>query len=185
MGTEQRPNLSPEMSSDEFLRWYWLKSELVAFARDLGLRQGGPKAVLTDRISACLRGVKFVEKAVPKRGGGAQLMGELTESTIVPVGQRCSRLVREWFVARVGPSFRFDKLMREYFASADGTSTLGDALDHYAMTRGSTNERIDPQFEYNRFARAWHAAHPGAGRDAFMAAWRGYRKSPIDERERA
>jgi hypothetical protein len=39
-----------------------------------------------------------------------------------------------------------------------------------------------PQFELNRFLRDWNAAHPGAGRDAALAAWRDHRSRPVDDR---
>ena len=35
-----RPDLVPGLSSEEFQRWYWLKTELVDFARTLGIAAG-------------------------------------------------------------------------------------------------------------------------------------------------
>lgn len=185
MTVQGRPALSHDMSGEEFLRWYWLKAELVAFARELGVSQSGSKELLVARILARLRGTELREEPRARRRGARQLTGDLTESTVIPVGQRCSRLVREWFVARVGRTFRFDKAMRTYFANVDGTSTLGDALEHYAQTRGRVSAAIEPQFEYNRFAREWRAGHPDGRHDQLVAAWRHYRNQPIDERGKA
>lgn len=85
---------------------------------------------------------------------------------------------------QVGPTFGFDPDTRAFFAEADGTQTLQDALDHYRAARGQTDKPIDGQFEYNRFTRAWHQANPSGSQEEFLRAWRAYRDTPIDERGR-
>lgn len=181
---EQRPAPSPALSSTEFDRWYWRKDELVALARDLGLRPSGGKDLLTRRISASLAGREFSEPA-PAGRRGARLSGELSATTLIPPGQNCSQVVRAWFVARVGPGFGFDAAMRAFFAGADGTTTMQDALDHWHATRDRGPREIDAQFEFNRFTRAWHQRHPGGDRAALLADWQVYRTTPIDRRGRA
>ncbi|WP_211233331.1 hypothetical protein [Brevibacterium album] len=80
--------------------------------------------------------------------------------------------------------FRFDGEMRAFLADTDGKQTLQDALDHYHATRGGGAKDIDPQFEYNRFTRAWHEAHPDGSREELAEAWRDCRHRPVDERGR-
>ncbi|TDP90281.1 hypothetical protein EDF62_2849 [Leucobacter luti] len=179
---EQRPQLTERLNAAELLRWYWLKDELSDFARSLGVRSTGGKELLTRRIAAKLDGTPFVEPIRQSRGGGAQLTGPLTATTVIPVGQRCSQVVRAWFVDQVGPSFWFDAEMRAFFAGADGMLTLQDALDHYFATRGQGTKRIDEQFEYNRFTRAWHEANPSGERAELLHAWQEYRSRPVDRR---
>lgn len=87
--------------------------------------------------------------------------------------------------ANGGPTFHFDAEMREFFAASDGTRTMQDALDRWRATRNQSAREIDPQFEYNRFTRAWHEAHPLGSREEVIAAWREYRALPIDERDGA
>lgn len=181
----QRPPLDSTLSGSELLRWYWLKDELVLFARDLGVRTTGSKDVLAARIAAELDGVGFEEPARSKPVAATQLKGRLTATTVIPRGQRCSQSVREWFVTQVGSTFGFDATMRQYFAHADGAQTLQDALDHYRATRNSEPKAIDPQFEYNRFTRSWHQANPNGTRAELLDAWRHYRATPSDSRERA
>lgn len=172
------------MAREEFVRWYWLKEELQTFARDLGIRATGGKEVLAARIEAHLAGQPFAEPhAAPRRA--VQLSGPLTAATRIPVGQRCSQHVRDWFRQQVGDGFRFDAAMRAFFEGTDGTQTLGDALAHWQATRDEGLREISAQFEYNRFTRAWHADHPDATRDEVIAAWNDYRSRPIDERGRA
>jgi len=182
---EERPALTDALTGAELLRWYWLKDELADFARQLGISASGGKQLLTNRIAARLDGAAFTEPKREPRSGGAQLVGPLTASTAIPAGQRCSQVIRAWFVDQVGPSFRFDAEMRAFFAGVDGTQTMQDALDHYVATRNQGAKPIDAQFEYNRFTRAWHEANPLGSRDDLIKAWQEYRARPVDARGRA
>lgn len=185
MTDEKRPELTGNLSGSELLRWYWLKDELSEFARHLGVRATGGKDILVQRIAAKLDGIEFVEPQRVPRKSGVQLSGTLTAETLIPVGQRCSQVVRAWFVDQVGPSFGFDAEMRAYFAGTDGTRTMQDALDHYLVTRNQGVKDIDAQFEYNRFTRAWHEANPAGERAELLHAWQEYRSRPVDQRGRA
>lgn len=181
---QTRPQLTAELSGGELRRWYWLKDELVAFARVLGVRTSGGKELLAERIAAHLDGVPFVEPSPAKRGHTAQLGPELTAETRIPAGQRCSEHVRAWLSAQTGSRFHFDAEMRAFFAAADGTQTMHDALEHWRATRDQGARAIDAQFEYNRFTRQWRQEHPLADRTELLAAWHEYRARPIDERGR-
>ena len=182
MTGEKRPELTDSLTSSELRRWYWLKDELSDFARRLGIRATGGKDLLTQRIAAKLDGIAFVEPQRAPRHAGQQLAEPLTAATVIPVGQRCSQVVRAWFVDQVGPSFGFDGEMRAFFAGVDGMQTLGDALEHYISTRSQGAKPIDSQFEYNRFTRAWHEANPTGARSELLSAWQEYRSRPIDQR---
>lgn len=184
MSTEHRPDASPDLSGAELLRWYWLKAELVDLARCLGVRTTGDKALLTRRIAARLDGEDFNEPQRSPRPTGTQLAGPLSASTVIPAGQRCSQAVRSWFVEQVGATFRFDGALRDFFAASDGTQTLQDALDVHLATRGQGDLPIGPQFEFNRFTRAWHEAHPGGTHAEAVRAWRAHRALPVDRRGR-
>lgn len=181
---QPRPSLTAALTGAEFARWYWRKDELTDFARTLGIRATGGKDLLTARIAAHLGGRDFTEPAAPRRVGRAQLTHPVSGATVIPVGQRCSQVVRAWFIEQVGPSFRFDAAMREFFAHTDGTATLTDALAHYRATRDGDARPIGPQFEYNRFTRAWHAANPAGTRADLLRAWQEYRDRPVEQRGR-
>lgn len=182
---ENRPRLTDNLTGSEVLRWYWLKEELTDFARRLGIRGTGDKELLTQRIAAKLDDVPFAEPQLTKRATRAQLDGALTSATVIPEGQRCSQLVRAWFVEQVGAAFGFDAEMRAFFSRTDGTQTMQDALDHYRATREQGLKSIDAQFEYNRFTRAWHEANPTRPREDLLHAWQKYRERPVDQRGRA
>lgn len=177
--------MTRDLTGAELLRWYWLKVELADFARHYGIRATGGKELLARRIVAYLDGCAFTEPAATKRGTAGQLSGPLTLATSIPEGQRCSQVLRAWFLEELGASFRFDGCMRDFFAATDGTQTLADAVEHWHRTRGREQKTIDAQFEYNRFTRAWHGKHPDGSKGELLSAWSDYRNQPVDARGRA
>lgn len=176
-----RPLLTPDLTAAELLRWYWLRAELSSFARSLGLRSGGAKADLTRRIAAHLAGTTPPAPS-PARPRPGPLPEPLTAATPIPAGQPCTQQVRRWLADAVGPQFRFDAAMRTFFASGDGSRTLGDAAAHWHRSRSRPRRPIDPQFELNRFTRQWHLDHPGGSRAELLAAWADYRALPLERR---
>ncbi len=181
----RRPDLTATLPGAELVRWYWLKSELISFARVLGVATSGSKEELTTRIAAVLDGDTPPTGKRVAVAADSQLGGDLSDSTVIPPGQRSSQQLRAWFLGRVGPAFRFDRHMREFIKSADGTTTLGDAVEHWKVMRSRRATAIDPQFEFNRFTRTWHAANPSRTHAELLEDWRRYRSLPIDKRDRA
>ena len=106
----------------------------------------------------------------------------MTRATVLPVGQRCTQQLRRSCEAEVGSGFRFDAAVRAFVAAADGSTTVGELLDHRQRARTSPPTEIAPQFELNRFARRWHLEHPGETRQAALVAWRHHRDLPLEQR---
>ncbi|MFG2981199.1 DUF6434 domain-containing protein [Streptomyces sp. NPDC048258] len=150
----------------------------------MGLSAGGGKAAVTARLTAALDGLP-AEPAPPPaptaRRGGRQLAAPVDRATVIPQGQRCSQVLREFFVREVGPGFHFDAFMREYVAQGAGR-TLAEAVAHWHATRARAAEpqEVAAQFEFNRFLRDWHARHPDSARTEALAAWRAHRARPRD-----
>ena len=184
MTLPERPVLSPSLGAEEFRRWYWLKDELQAFARTQQFPASGSKEQLAERVAAFLAGKPLPAPAAQPRDRRSRqrLVPPLTIHTVIPAGHPCSQVLREFFVNALGPGFRFDAHMREFFAANDGTATLAAALDHWHATREADAGSIGPQFELNRFARDWHAAHPGGTRNQMLSAWKIHRSLPVDQR---
>ncbi|MEV6953825.1 DUF6434 domain-containing protein [Streptomyces sp. NPDC051183] len=175
---EVRPAPSPRLTGDELARWYWTLEELTGLAREMGVPRGGGKAVLTRRLRAALDGLP-VEPVVRRAPAGRQLAAPVDGRTVIPEGQRCSQVLREFFRREIGPGFHFDAYMREYVARGAGR-TLAEAVDHWHATRARAAEpqEVGAQFEFNRFLRDWHAEHPEGSRDQALTAWREHRDRP-------
>ncbi|MFE5718809.1 DUF6434 domain-containing protein [Streptomyces erythrochromogenes] len=182
---EVRPLLSTALTGAELLRWYWTLAELTGLARQMGVAARGGKAAVTARLAAALDGLPEPEPAaagpaVPRRAG-RQLAAPVDGTTVIPQGQRCSQVLREYFVREIGPGFHFDAFMREYVAGHAG-HTLAEAVGHWHATRERAAEpqEVGAQFEFNRFLRDWHARHPGGARTDALAAWQAHRARPRD-----
>ena len=175
-----RPPLDTRLSPRLFREHYWLKSELIAFCRTHGLRTDGPKAALADRAEARLRGASPPAEPSPRRNTAMPAI--FTRSTVIGPGCRCSQDLRAFFTAELGRAFHFDGVMRARIHDGAGL-TLGQVIDE--ALSGGANRRPDdiaPQFEYNRFVRAYRAAHPGVSHQQVVAAWRSYRRTPVSDR---
>ncbi|MET9671664.1 DUF6434 domain-containing protein [Streptomyces sp. NPDC006482] len=179
MGSEARPELSAALSGDELSRWYWTLAELTALARELGVPRGGGKAALTERLQAALEGVAPPDAPPRTRSAGRQLAAPVNGFTVIPEGQRCSQVLREYFRREIGEGFHFDAYMRTFVAEGTGR-TLADAIAHWHATRQAAAQlqEIGSQFELNRFLRDWYAEHPAGSRAEALAAWRAQRARP-------
>lgn len=173
-----RPALTEDLPAAEFGRWYWTVAELRAFAKQLGIPSTGVKTELTARIAAALGGEPLPPAPSRQRN---RLEPPLTRQTVIPPGVVLSRELRDWFVAEIGPEFHSDHHTREFLRDGAGR-TLGDAADHWYATRDAPRPEISPQFELNRFTRAWRADNPDGTREELLAAWAQYRATPVDER---
>ncbi|MFD3722751.1 DUF6434 domain-containing protein [Streptomyces sp. NPDC058674] len=178
-GAETRPELSAALSGDELFRWYWTLAELTVLARELGVPRGGGKAALTDRLRAALDDVAPPAAPPRTRSASRQLAAPVYAFTVIPEGQRCSQVLREYFRREIGEGFRFDAYMRTFVAEGAGR-TLADAIAHWHATRQAAAQlqEIGSQFELNRFLRDWYAKHPAGSRAEALAAWRAQRDRP-------
>lgn len=176
---EKRPALEAVATGAELLRWYWTLAELSALAREMGLSAGGGKVAVTARLAAALDGNRLPEPVRAPRRRDRRLADPVDGDTVIPEGQPCSQVLREFFVREIGPGFHFDAFMRDYVAQHAGY-TLAEAVAHWHATRARAAEPqpVAAQFEFNRFLRDWHARHPDGTRQQALAAWRDHRALP-------
>lgn len=179
---ESRPTLGEHLSGQELLRWYWLRDELAAFARTLGLSAAGGKQALTARLVAHLEGRPLPRSDPAPRSSAAALPEPLGAATVIPAGQRCTQQLRRYLTGAVGSAFVFDAHMRDFVATGAGR-TLGDAVAHWYATRSQPASVIGEQFELNAFLRRWHQQHPDQSRGQALDAWRAHRRLPSEARD--
>lgn len=167
----------PDEVSDEatLRRWYWLRAELAQMAKHRGVSTSGGKTQLTDRLADHFAGRAHAPAASsPARQD--RLPPMLTAATRIEPGQRCTQRLREWCTAQVGSGFAFTGPVR---AAVDrGDTTLGEVVELWRATRHARTTQIGPQFELNRFARAWHADNPDGAHAAMLSAWHIHRNTP-------
>ncbi|MEQ8273319.1 MAG: DUF6434 domain-containing protein [Deltaproteobacteria bacterium] len=177
---EARPELSARLSEAELLRWYWTMAELQPFARSLGVSASGPKAALTARIAARLGG-----RPAPAPEPNARPRSAITSPTLaspILARQRSTQTLRRFFEEQIGAAFKFDGHMRAFLRDPPPGATLSDAVEHWHATRGTELPAQSESLEFNRFTKAWHAAHPGGTAAQARAAWERHRALPVDRR---
>ncbi len=171
-----RPELSTDLSSKEFLEYYYLKEELVGFCRENGLPASGGKVELTERIAYFLdtgkiKETKTVRTQKPK-------ISAITKESIIETNFVCSELHRAYFKREIGESFSFNVAFQKWLKSNSG-KTYADAIAVYKeiqATKKSGKKDIDKQFEYNTYVRDFFDDNKGASLADAIKCWK-YKKS--------
>jgi len=175
-GNKQRPELDLGIDAQDFLVFYWLKSELVEFCRANGLSTVGSKGVLTERIAHFLRtGELLLPTTRPKLKSDGQVP---TLETIITADYRSNQINRAFFEEVIGKRFHFSTAFQQFFKDHVG-KTFGDAVAYWykleEQAKSGAKKDIAPQFEYNRFMRDYNEANRDAPHKDAVAAWKIYR----------
>ena len=171
-----RPALTPSLSEREFVRWYWLKRELVDFCRAQGVPAGGSKQAVAERVAARLAG-RPIRRVGVARAVRDSMPQRFSASTVIGSGWRLTRSLRGYFEGVHGPGFRFNAALRAFIAAGEGRA-LGEASDCYRRSLVAGTGPIAAQFEYNRHMRDFFRRNPGATRDEALASWWAQRAAP-------
>ena len=163
-----RPRLDENISPAEFREYYWLKEELVAFCREVGIDCSGAKSDISDRIEAFLRtGVK-PQKAVAKKLETLSSFDwnneVLSPATVITDNYKNTQNVRKFFTQHIGTHFSFNVQFMNW-TKANVGETLETAIAewkriHIQKKDKNIKTEIAPQFEYNRYIRDFLADNP-------------------------
>ncbi|MEM1269694.1 MAG: DUF6434 domain-containing protein [Bacteroidota bacterium] len=175
-----RPALDSSLAPGEFLDWYWLKEELVAFCKAEGLPASGSKSDVRARIAAYLTDGTVLKPKPTPRGRRDPMPDVLSRDTVIGAGWGCGPTLRAFFLREVGPAFRFNKAMRDFVHHGAGR-TLGEGIDVWERSKSQRHLPIADSLEYNQHTRAYYAAHPDATREDVLAAWNEKRSRPRSE----
>ena len=188
-GRASRPLLREEMSLSDFREYYWMKADLIAFARRLGLRTHGYKPELVARIERRLRGLpdSKVTKSAASSAAGRDSDKPLRRATPV-VSYKSDDRTRAFFEEEIGPRFHFTYHLNQYRLHNPGL-TYGALVDEwvaeYQRRRKPGYEApIAPQGEYNRYVRAFFAdpANKGKTLRDVVEAWKKAKRARGDRR---
>ena len=93
------------MRADDFKTYYWMKQDLIAFARQLGLPTHGYKPELSSRILAHLTGgANFSEISKPPTKAPRDSAAPLRRDSPV-INYKNDRKTREFFKSQIGTTF--------------------------------------------------------------------------------
>ena len=183
-------SLRPEMRVTEFRAYYWMKADLVRFARRLGLPTHGYKPELVARIERCLQSLPALTESAPEPSNADRDSDRTLRRDTPVVRYRSDAKTRAFFESQIGPGFHFTYRLNQY-RLARKTLTYGDLVDEWIAER---DRRRNPSYEreiaqhgkYNRFIRDYFADELNRGKslsDA-AAAWNEIKMRQGDPRYR-
>lgn len=162
------------MSAAEYRAYYWMKAELVRFARQLNLPTHGYKPELSARIEQSLRGVPDRERPQPKQPASFRDSDKPLRRSTPVVHYKSDRKTRAFFESQIGPEFHFTYHLNQYRLSHDNL-TYGDLVDLWVAERdrrrrSNYQSPIPEHGKYNRFIRDFFADERNKGRSLQEAA---------------
>lgn len=161
----QRPEFTPDLSAEDFLSYYWYKTELEAICRDYQLPSYGTKAELAAYIEQFLEGkpasqIKRVRRAKSSSSLKADQISP--ETKLLDSGFKLDKAARQFFTDYYGlEKFTFKKVMaiklREVERLGDKEATVADliaVLENPQMVSQETPE--EKSYQWNRFVKDFH-----------------------------
>lgn len=178
-----RPSLNTTLSAEEFLDFYWLKHELLAFCRAHDLPTSGSKADVTERISHFLGTGEIPASSSNPRQPKAMMPQSFTRETVIKSGWWCSQALRQFFEQELGSTFHFNGFLRKYITQHGIGHSLDEAIQGWreSKSKPAGSGEIGKQFEYNQFTRDYFKANPHARREDVIREWNKKRSKRASE----
>ena len=166
-----RPELNNVLDGKTFLKWYWLKEELVGFCKSNDIPATGSKTELTERIAYFLDTGKVPE--VTRNRRVSNKVTAITLDSLIEPDFVCSEVHRAFFKEQIGASFSFNVAFQKWLKTNTG-KTYKEAVSAYYVileNKKKTKTVIDKQFEYNTYVRDFFAANKGRSLEDAIRCW--------------
>jgi len=180
---ETRPDLNKEININDFKDYYWLKSELMIFCREVGISSSGGKIEIANRIAEYLETGKVTKKAATKKTKLPKATQPITNETIIGIEYRTYKEKKEFLKSAIGNHFHFTIHLLDYFKKNTGKRTYGDLVKewyHEQELQKDPNfvKEIAPQFEYNTYIRDFMKDNPNKTRNDAIKYWKIKKSKP-------
>ncbi|MEO0497889.1 MAG: DUF6434 domain-containing protein [Pseudomonadota bacterium] len=187
---DTRPDIASITTGKELRRWYWLKAELEAQAKAVGLSYAGRKFDILDRLAHFLdtgeRQAAGAGKANPKSKSSFDWHSEpLTPETIITDSYKNSQNVRRFFRSQIGDGFKFNIEFMAWMRTNIG-QTLADACVEYTAMREREKapgfkSKIARDNQFNQYTRDFLADHPDRPISDVRKYWKLKRALPSED----
>ena len=163
----ERPILNKYISPKDFKEFYWLKQELTDFCRTLKIPTNGSKIDLTNKIESYLFTGEIkqnLKNSVKVKSNFDWNKEVLSTETAITDSYKNTTNVRTFFINQIGSTFSFNVKFMKWMTENNGKN-LGNAIIYWkelAEIKKDKNyqNEIEPQFEYNRYMRAFLSDNP-------------------------
>jgi len=180
---KKRPNLNKEISIKDFEDFYWLKSELMNFCREIGISSNAGKIEITNRISEYLKTGKITKSIPNKKPKLPRATQAITKETIIGIEYRTYEEKKNFLKAIIGNQFHFTAHLLDYFKENAGIKTYGNLIKEWYKEQELRKDpnfvkEIAPQFEYNTYIRDFIKANPHKTRNDAIKYWKIKKSKP-------
>ena len=172
-----RPQLTPLLTLVDFNDFYWTKWELITFCKEVKLPYSGSKQDLVERIQAFLGGQAVTISARRKASSRFDWQrAPLSLETVITDNYSTTRQVRLFFEVHLGMPFSVNVAWMDWMKNHVGF-TLSDAIQAWhsiqrEMATRTAPTDIAPQFEFNRYMRAFRKNNPTRSREEGVYCWK-------------
>ena len=168
-------DLTRDLKPDEFKEYYFLKEELKDFCRSEGLKVGGSKQDLENRIIHYLSTGEELDESTQKQSF-SEASSVITLDSKLGENFKCSEDKREFFENEIGIGFKF-KVKFQKWLKSNPDKTYRDAIDaYYEIQNSGEKTEIGKQFQYNLYIRDFFENNEGKSLDDAIKCWK-YKKS--------
>ena len=180
---KKRPNLNKKINIKDFEDFYWLKSELMRFCREIGISGNGSKIDITNRISEYLETGKITKGINCKNSKLPKATQPITKETLIGIEYRTYKEKKAFLKAIIGNRFHFTVHLLNYFKKNAGTKTYNDLIKEWYKEQEWKKDpnfvkEIAPQFEYNTYIRDFIKNNPNKTRNDAIKYWKIKKSKP-------
>jgi hypothetical protein len=160
-------------TSKEFLDHYWLKEELVRICEENKLPKNGSKRDLLGYIADFLDKKPILRIDPAPRPKSAIL--NITPSMVIDENYSNDENHRRFFMAEIGPAFKYNVRFMTWMKEQKGKKTYGEAIDEWKRIDGEKKRGyktvIGKQFEYNQYTRDFFLNNRGRTKEECIQCW--------------
>jgi hypothetical protein len=180
-----RPNITDIRQGDALKKWYWLKAELVSFAKAEGVSYEGSKFDILNRLAQYLDGTIAVETPQAKPSSKFDWHSEaLNLDTVITDSYKNSQNVRRFFIKHCGDKFHFSIPFMDFMKNNCGKS-LQDAINEWQrlqiLQKSKVKSVIPEGNQYNQYIRDFFADNPDKTLQDARHFWSLKRQLPLSK----
>lgn len=179
-----RPHILDIQTGEELKKWYWLKTELVHFAKTTGTSDVGSKFEILERLAHKLDGKHQPTNTKNKTSSKFDWKTEkLTLDTIITDSYNNGENTRKFFKKHCGQKFAFSIAFMAWMKENIGKK-LQDAVTEWekieALQKDKTyKSEIPDSNQFNKYTRDFFADNPDKTIQEARHFWKLKRQLPI------
>ena len=172
-----RPNLTKNISTNDFQEFYWLKSELAGFCKEIGISSSGGKIEISDRIVKYLKTGEIPKKHATTKTKLQKATLPITKETIIGIEYRSYKEKKEFMKSVIGSHFHFTIHLLDYVKRYSGVKKYADLINEWYLEQERKKDpdfikEISPQFEYNIYIRDFLKDNPDKSKKEAIEYWK-------------